>query len=94
LPVGSGNSATVQVHPPRRGRASQPPGEVAAAPRAIDDELAAIVVERRAGDRGHPAGAHELARLLVMDGRWPAVRRFADGYEQRCGDDPIVRTWG
>ncbi|HSK02402.1 MAG TPA: hypothetical protein VK932_14215 [Kofleriaceae bacterium] len=72
--------------------------------RAIDDELAAIVVERRAriaelqaaapGDRCHPAGAHELARLLVMDGQWPAVRRFADGYARRCGDDPIVRKWG
>jgi hypothetical protein len=81
------------------------PGGPRPAPRrAIDDELAAIVLERRAriaelqaaapDDRCHPAGAHELARLLVMDGRWPAARRFADGYEQRCGDDPIVRKWG
>ena len=72
--------------------------------RPIDDELDAIVAERKArsaeleqaapGERCHPAGAHELARLLVMDGRWPDVRRFADAYEQRCGEDPVVRTWG
>lgn len=72
--------------------------------RPIDDELEAIVGQRRAriaelvqqapGERCHPAGAHELARLLVMDGRWPDVRRFAADYEQRCGEDPVVRTWG
>ncbi|HWO17773.1 MAG TPA: hypothetical protein VNO30_03320 [Kofleriaceae bacterium] len=72
--------------------------------RPIDDELDAIVAERKAriaeleraapGERCHPAGAHELARLLVMDGRWPDVRRFADAYEQRCGEDPVVRSWG
>src|SRR5262249_22260442 len=55
--------------------------------RPIDNELDAIVGQRRAriaelvqqapGERCHPAGAHELARLLVMDGRWPDVRRFA-----------------
>jgi hypothetical protein len=72
--------------------------------RPIDNELDAIVGQRRAriaelvqqapGERCHPAGAHELVRLLVMDGRWPEVRRFAADYEQRCGEDPIVRTWG
>jgi hypothetical protein len=72
--------------------------------RPIDDELAVIVGERKAriaeleqqapGERCHPAGAHELARLLVMDGRWADVRRFAADYEQRCGEDPVVRTWG
>jgi hypothetical protein len=81
------------------------PGGPRPAPRrAIDDELAAIVEQRRVriaelqaaapGDRCHPAGAHELARLLVMDGQGPAARRFADGYERRCGEDPVVRKWG
>ena len=81
-----------------------PGGPRAPGRRPIDDELAAIVGERKAriaqlehqapGERCHPAGAHELARLLVMDGRWTDVRRFADGYERRCGEDPVVRTWG
>lgn len=72
--------------------------------RPIDDDLATIVGQRKARiaeleqqaptERCHPAGAHELARLLVMDGRWPDVRRFADAYERRCGEDQIVRTWG
>jgi hypothetical protein len=42
----------------------------------------------------HPAGAHELAKLLVMAGRWDEVRAFAGGYEQRCGADPVVHHWG
>jgi hypothetical protein len=40
-----------------------------------------------------PAAAHELARLLVQDGQWDAVRAFGDGYEQRCGEDTVVRNW-
>ena len=81
-----------------------PGGARPPARRPIDDELAAIVGQRRAriaeleqqapGERCHPATAHELARLLVMDGRWPDVRRFADDYERRCGEDQVVRTWG
>jgi hypothetical protein len=81
-----------------------PGGPRPPARRAIDDELAAIVALRRVriaelqagapGDRCHPPSAHELSRLLVMDGQGPAARRFADTYEQRCGDDPIVRKWG
>jgi hypothetical protein len=80
------------------------PGRPRPERRPIDDELAAIVEQRKAriaqleqqapGERCHPPGAHELARLLVMDGRWIDVRRFADGYERRCGEDPVVRTWG
>jgi len=71
--------------------------------RPIDDELAAIVQQRRdriaqlqadaPGERCHPPTARELARLLVMDGQGPLARRFADAYEQRCGDDPVIRTW-
>jgi hypothetical protein len=81
-----------------------PGGARPPARRPIDDELAAIVLERRdriaelqanePSRRCHPPSAHELARLLVMDGQGPTARRFADDYEQRCGDDPIVRKWG
>jgi hypothetical protein len=88
-------SAAAQLMP---GRARAPER------RPIDDELAAIVEQRKVriaqleheapGERCHPPAAHELARLLVMDGRWTDVRRFADGYERRCGEDPVVRTWG
>jgi hypothetical protein len=38
--------------------------------------------------------AHELARLLAMDGQWAGVRHYADDYEQRCGSDPVVKHWG
>lgn len=81
-----------------------PGGPRPPARRPIDDELAAIVGARKARiaqleqeapvERCHPPGARELARLLVMDGRWADVRRLAAGYEQRCGEDPIVETWG
>lgn len=81
-----------------------PGGPRPPARRAIDDELAAIVGARKARiaqleqetpvERCHPPGARELARLLVMDGRWADVRRLAAGYERRCGEDPIVQTWG
>ncbi len=45
------------------------------------------------GSACHAANAHELARLLVMDGQWAAVHQFALQYEQRCGEDPVVRHW-
>jgi hypothetical protein len=81
------------------------PGGARPSPRQqMNDELAEIARQRVAriaeleaaapAARCHPASAHELARLLVMDGRWPEVRRFADAYEQRCGEDPVVRKWG
>lgn len=65
-------------------------------------ELETIVSERRAriaelratGDACRPVMSHELARLLVMDGRWIDARAYADDYEQRCGADPVVRHWG
>lgn len=45
------------------------------------------------GSACHAANAHELARLLVMDGQWDAVHQFGMQYEQRCGEDPVVRHW-
>jgi hypothetical protein len=80
------------------------PGPRLPTPRQVmADELAAIAQQRRVriaelqdgapADRCHPPSARELARLLVMDGQGPDARRFADTYEQRCGEDPIVRKW-
>ena len=67
--------------------------------RAERDE---IVMERRAKiaqlqltrDTCHVPSAHELARLLAMDGQGAAAATFADAYEARCGADPVVRHWG
>ena len=63
------------------------------------EEQAAIIAARRArlahmladGDGCHPAIAHELARALVFDGR--SARDYADDYERRCGEDPVIRHW-
>jgi hypothetical protein len=70
---------------------------------AMRKELAGVVEERHARiaqlevsignsceDRFR---VHELMKLLVMDGRWQDARRFADDYEERCGEDVIVRKW-
>ena len=66
------------------------------------DEQRAIVVAwrseiaelRSAGDHCRPATAHQLVRLLVMNGDWTDAHAFADDYEVRCGEDPVVRHWG
>ena len=39
-----------------------------------------------------PVVAHELARDLVLDGR--SARAYADAYERRCGEDPVMTHWG
>lgn len=41
-----------------------------------------------------PPVAHELARLLAMDGQWHDAHDYAERYELRCGGDLIVRSWG
>src|SRR5262247_4148776 len=84
--------------------ANLPSGPPPSARQLMREELDEIVHQRRVritelqaaapGERCHPPSAHELARLLVMDGQWPAARRFADDYERRCGEDPVVRKWG
>jgi hypothetical protein len=84
--------------------AQLPRGRPPSARQLMHDELADIAQQRRAriaelqatapSERCHPPSAHELARLLVMDGQGPAARQLADDYEQRCGDDPIVHKWG
>ena len=40
-----------------------------------------------------PAEAHELVRLLVLDGQTDEARAFADGYGERCGEDTVVEHW-
>ncbi|MGE5183639.1 MAG: hypothetical protein ACM31C_16320 [Acidobacteriota bacterium] len=40
-----------------------------------------------------PQQAHELMRLLVLDGRGADASQFASGYVARCGDDPVVDHW-
>ncbi len=66
------------------------------------DERAEIVESRRGRlvqlrahvDHCEAANAHELARLLVMDGRFDEVTFFARGYQAQCGADPVVEHWG
>ena len=60
----------------------------------VAQRRARIAALRNAGGRCVPATAHELARLLVMDGRWSEVRGYAFGYELACGADPVVHHWG
>lgn len=43
------------------------------------------------GDQCNAQIAREHARDLVFDGR--SARAYADDFECRCGDDPIVRRW-
>ena len=65
--------------------------------RAEQDE---IIAQRRTriaallalGEHCAPVVAHELVRALVFDGR--SARPFADDYQRRCGEDPVVRHWG
>ena len=64
--------------------------------RAEQDELVAARKQRIAellaeGDRCRAPIARELARALVFDGR--SAYEYADDYERRCGEDPIVRRW-
>ncbi len=45
------------------------------------------------GDRCTPDDAHELMRLLVLDGRGLDARAFASNYSARCGSDPVIEHW-
>ena len=66
------------------------------------DELAEIAQQRKVkieelrgtlGNRCEPAQAHELVKLLVLDGRVPDARDFGTDYVQRCGEDTVVEHW-
>lgn len=52
------------------------------------ERIATLLAE---GDRCRAPIARELARALVYDGR--SAIAYADDYERRCGEDPIVRRW-
>ena len=65
-------------------------------------ELAEIASQRRVkiaelqrslGERCDPPQARELTKQLVLDGRGPEAKRFAEAYTGRCGEDPDVTRW-
>ena len=39
------------------------------------------------------AEAHDLIKLLVLDGRTSDARDFGTDYIQRCGEDSVVEHW-
>lgn len=65
-------------------------------------ELAGIRYERKAriaflraelGDRCLPQPAHELIRLMALDGLRDDARALASSYTELCGDDPVIENW-
>lgn len=69
--------------------------EVRAEERAevVTDRKARIVELRAHANECTPATAHELAKLLVMDGQFYEARAFAGVYQWRCGEDRVVANW-
>ena len=57
----------------------------------IEARRARIAALQAEPDRCRFEVARELARALVYDGR--SAIAYADDYERRCGEDPIVRQW-
>jgi hypothetical protein len=69
---------------------------------AMRNELAEIADQRKVkidelqtalGNRCEPGQAHELIKLLVLDGRGPDARDFGADYVTRCGEDEVVEHW-
>jgi hypothetical protein len=56
-------------------------------------KLKIIALEGGIGERCAPDEAHELMRLLVLDGRGLDARSFATGYTARCGEDSVIEHW-
>jgi len=65
-------------------------------------ELVGITHERKSridflhaelGDRCMPAAAHDLVRLMVLDGRTSDAKEFGAAYVARCGSDAVVEDW-
>jgi hypothetical protein len=65
-------------------------------------ELAGIKIERKSridflraelGDRCLSSAAHDLVRLMVLDGRTSDAREFGTAYTARCGDDAVIDDW-
>lgn len=57
----------------------------------IEARRARIAMLIAHGDHCRAEIARELARALVFDGR--SAVEYANDYERRCGEDPIVRRW-
>jgi len=66
------------------------------------NELAEIAQQRKVkidelrfvlGNRCEPSQAHELIKLLVLDGRIPDARDFGADYVTRCGEDEVIEHW-
>lgn len=66
------------------------------------NELAEIAEQRKVkidelrmtlGNRCEPTQAHELVKLLVLDGRGPDARDFGTDYVTRCGEDEVIEHW-
>ncbi len=45
------------------------------------------------GDRCIPFAAHDLVRLMVLDGRSSEAREFGEQYTAHCGADEVVEDW-
>ncbi len=45
------------------------------------------------GDRCMPYAAHDLIRLMVLDGRTTDAREFGAQYTAHCGADAVVEDW-
>ena len=84
----AGANMITRTQPTQREQRAEERGELVA------QRQARIVELRAVAGTCQPASAHELARLLVMDGQWDEARAFAGVYGIRCGDDVVVRHWG
>jgi hypothetical protein len=56
-------------------------------------KLKIVSLEGGLGDRCAATEAHELMRLLVLDGRGLDARAFASDYGSRCGSDTVIDHW-
>jgi hypothetical protein len=63
--------------------------------RVVDQQrkLKIVALEGGIGDRCAPDEAHELMKLLVLDGRGLDARTFASDYTTRCGSDTVIEHW-
>jgi len=61
----------------------------------IRDQRKVQIVElaTRLGDRCEPTLAHDLIRLMVLDGQGAEATAFGTGYVTRCGDDAVIDHW-
>ena len=85
-------AAAANLIPSHRPTAAQLRAEQASI--VIDQRRVRIGELRTIGEKCQPPAAHELVRLLAMDGQWREAHDYADRYELRCGADYVVRGWG